>query len=927
MPGSKWTHLVVLLFCLCQGIVCVPPRFDRMNPIQVPENTPVGTAIGVLSVTDSTSSHITVTLSTTTLQYVYLDQHTSINGYYNASIVLARKLDYETNGSSLKLLFTATNPSTPDGVRQNVTVIIRDVNDVHPQFLGLPYSVSVPENVTTNSVLFTAYSTDPDTGRGGLVIYSMKTSFPAYTARRFNVSRTGNVTLIGGLDYETLSFYKVTLVATDGGGLTSEADLRVTVTDVQDRPPYFTGGPYLPHIWEDHVMNSAVMTISALDGDRGNPNNINYRITAGTCPGYFNINQTSGTIDLVKDADRDSGTAVQNNGICVINVQAVEITSSGTFGATANDTVTVTIQDRNDNSPTFNRTYYEATIQENMPAGIPITFTTQPVHVEDLDQGDNAKLSLTLDSYSSMYFEIVPPTVQGSANLLIRVKDNAALDYEQRQNITLAIWAKETSTPERYSATTTILLDITNQNDNSPKFNMSEYSASVREDSSVATPIITIKAIDNDLPNFGTVTYALRDASGMFSINSSGVVTLAPYHLDRERRSVYYISVEATDSGGLKDTAQLTINITDVNDNAPVFQRDYDGYLKANETSFSRPITVSVTDADIGVNALVRYNISRTYPMGLDYHFAVDGVTGVFSVVSPFMNSDTSQVAVLVRATDAGTPPLYSDVNVTISLLTAGRTCRETACPPHTPILHCEEEDTSASCLFRRCVRCEQGFFQEDAACEVCPRPHAGCRDLICSSFNDVRCTSCYPGFYLTGNTCTECPQTGPDCQQFECTDPQQVTCTKCKNGFFFFNNECTACPSTILIPDCVDVARDGCFKHWCRKCAPGFFISGTACDVCPLPDAGCQVAECNASSSSSHCVRCFQGYHLQGGLCHHVPGVVSTPSQCADHPKADCASLQASLNVCSEPTTACHYCPRYCKMCDTCTQGMPIIG
>ncbi|XP_067670754.1 protocadherin Fat 4-like [Haliotis asinina] len=669
MPGSKWTPVAVLLVCLCKGVVSVPPRFDRLNPIQVLENTTVDTAIGVLTVTDATPSHITVTLSTTTLQYVYLDQHTSINGFYNASIVLARKLDYETDGSSLKLLFTATNPSTPDGVRQNVTVIIADVNDVHPQFLGLPYSVSVPENETTNTVLFTANSSDPDTGRGGLVNYSMKTSHQKYRSK-FSVSRTGDVTLIGDLDYETLSFYQFKIVATDGGGLTSEAELFVTVTDVQDRPPYFTGGPYLPHIWEDHVMNSEVVNISALDGDRGKPNNINYRITAGTCPGYFNINQTSGTIDLIKDADRDSGTVLQNNGICVINVQAVEVTSSGTFGDTANDTVTVTIKDRNDNSPTFNSHNYEATIQENMPAGIPITFTTQPVHVEDIDQGDNAKLSLTLDSYSSTYFEIVPPTVQGSANLLIRVKNNTILDYEQRQSITLTVSAKEPSTPERHNASATILLNITNQNDNSPKFKMSEYSASVREDSNNSTPVITVKAVDNDLPNFRDVSYSLRGDDGMFAIDSSGLVTVLSGQLDRETKSVYYISVEATDPGGLKDTAQLTVNITDANDNAPLFRRDYDGYLKENERYFSRPITVSATDADDGVNAEVSYSISLTYPSGLHGHFAVDSVNGTLSVSSPldYETVNSSQIVVSVTATDGGTPRLHSDVNVTLTL-------------------------------------------------------------------------------------------------------------------------------------------------------------------------------------------------------------------------------------------------------------------
>ncbi|XP_071105206.1 cadherin-23-like [Haliotis cracherodii] len=669
MTGPKWTPAVVLFISLCKVVVCLPPTFDPINTIQVPEDRAAGSAIGVLTVRDATSSHISLTVSPTTQQYVYIDQRISINGFYNASIVLQRKLDYETDGSSLRLVFTATNPSTPDGVRQTVTVIITDVNDNPPQFQGLPYSVSVPENHSINSIIFTANSKDPDTGIGGLVNYTMKTS-RADVRSKFHVSRIGNVTLIGPLDYETLSFYQFTIVATDGAGLTSEAQLFVTVTDVQDTPPYFTGRPYLPYIWENLTVNSNVVTISAQDGDRGNPNNITYRITGGTCPGYFNINPTKGTIDLIKVADRDSGTVLQNNGICVIDVQAVEVTSSGTSGATASDTVTVTIQDKNDNSPKFNSSNYEATIQENMPTGIPITFTTQTVHVEDKDQADNAKLSLSLDSYSSTYFEIVPSTVQGSATLLIRVKDNIILDYEHRQIISLTVWANETSTPERKSASTTIQLNITNQNDNSPNFTNSEYSASVQEGSGVSTSVITVTAVDDDLEPFKTVTYALRGDDGMFSISSSGKVAVASDQLDRETKSMYYISVEATDPGGLKDTAQLTVNITDANDNPPVFRRDYDGYLKENDHSFSRPITVSATDADVGVNGQVRYSISRTYPRGLVSHFAVDGVKGDLSVptVLDYENLNSSQVAVMVRATDSGIPQLYTDVNVTLTV-------------------------------------------------------------------------------------------------------------------------------------------------------------------------------------------------------------------------------------------------------------------
>ncbi len=72
------------------------------------------------------------------------------------------------------------------------------------------------------------------------------------------------------------------------------------------------------------------------------------------------------------------------------------------------------------------------------------------------------------------------------------------------------------------------------------------------------------------------------------------MVTVASDATDRETRPVYYLTVRATDSGGRKATTELTVNITDANDNSPYFNRDYDGYLKENSLSFIRPITIQV---------------------------------------------------------------------------------------------------------------------------------------------------------------------------------------------------------------------------------------------------------------------------------------------------------------------------------------------
>jgi len=59
-----------------------------------------------------------------------------------------------------------------------------------------------------------------------------------------------------------------------------------------------------------------------------------------------------------------------------------------------------------------------------------------------------------------------------------------------------------------------------------------------------------------------------------------------PDGLDRERIPVYYLTLTVKDVGGRRSTAPLEIQLTDINDNAPVFQQDeYYASLKENDVS------------------------------------------------------------------------------------------------------------------------------------------------------------------------------------------------------------------------------------------------------------------------------------------------------------------------------------------------------
>ena len=65
--------------------------------------------------------------------------------------------------------------------------------------------------------------------------------------------------------------------------------------------------------------------------------------------------------------------------------------------------------------------------------------------------------------------------------------------------------------------------------------------------------------------------------------------------LDYETRREYQLTVEATDTGGLRDSVPLTITLLDVNDNAPQFLRpEYRAFVKENSPDFDRGVTVQV---------------------------------------------------------------------------------------------------------------------------------------------------------------------------------------------------------------------------------------------------------------------------------------------------------------------------------------------
>lgn len=317
-------------------------------------------------------------------------------------------------------------------------------------------------------------------------------------------------------------------------------------------------------------------------------------------------------------------------------------------------------------APQFQPSSYQATVEENQPAG---TLVIQ-VTAQDPDEGEAGRLHYTMaalfDSRSDALFTVDPVT--GA------ISTAAPLDRESKSAHVFRVTAVDHGIPRR-SAMATLTVTVSDANDHDPAFEQSEYRESVRENLEVGYEVLTVRATDGDAGPNANILYRLLnagDANEVFEIDSrSGVVrTRGP--VDREAVDAFELLVEATDQGqdpGPRSaTATVRITVEDDNDNAPQFsERRYVAQVPEDTVPNVAVLQVTATDRDKGNNALVHYSIVSGNTRG---HFYIDAQTGTLDVVTPLDYEITKEFTLRIRAQDGGRPPL-SNISglVTIQVL------------------------------------------------------------------------------------------------------------------------------------------------------------------------------------------------------------------------------------------------------------------
>ncbi|XP_075852249.1 protocadherin alpha-8 isoform X3 [Microcebus murinus] len=438
--------------------------------------------------------------------------------------------------------------------------------------------------------------------------------------------------------------------------------VEVEVKDINDNPPVFPLEEQKLFVYESRMPDSRFPLEGASDADIGANCVLTYRLSSSD---YFALdvnskNDENKLVELVlrKPLDREDASA---------HNLLLTATDGGKPELTGTVQLLVTVLDVNDNAPTFEQSEYEIKIFENSDNGT----TVIRLNASDRDEGVNAAISYSFNSLVSTMvtdqFSVDPNTGE------IVVQGN--LDFEQVNLYKIRIDATDKGHPPM-AGHCTVLVRVLDKNDNAPEIALTSLSLPVREDAQFGTVIALIRVNDLDSGANGQVTCSLTPHVPFKLVstfkNYYSLVLDSP--LDRESVSSYDLVVTARDGGSpsLWATASVSVEVADVNDNAPAFaQPEYTVFVKENNPPGCHIFTVSARDADAQENARVSYSLveRRVGERALSSYVSVHAESGKVYALQPLDHEELELLRFQVSARDAGVPPLGSNVTLQVFVL------------------------------------------------------------------------------------------------------------------------------------------------------------------------------------------------------------------------------------------------------------------
>jgi cadherin domain-containing protein/parallel beta helix pectate lyase-like protein/type IX secretion system substrate protein len=511
----------------------------------------------------------------------------------------------------------------------------------HPEISAQYFSVN--ENAANTTIVGTCTATDIDGDGYGFSILSGNTN------NAFAISSSGEVTVntSSELDFETVPDNKYELIVQaedDGiGTLLDTCVVTINLNDVNDAPVI---NPFVFSLDENSVNSSIVGTILGTDVDIPSQT-LSYSIIGGDYAANFNINSSTGVITVADSTPLDFET---NSSLTL----TVQVQDDGTGNLTDNSTVTINLNDVNDNPTIANQSF---SINEQSPSLTPIG----NVVASDVDSPAQNLTYSIIAGNENQAFAIFPST----GELRVNIKDS--VDYELATSQIIKVLVTDNGIGS-LTKSADITVNINNINDNAPVFEdvIVSFSEFAGETDLVAEFTAT------DIDELGGFAYSIvsgNENSVFYLQNGNGnrlYMTASGFrnYLNYEDYQNFDLVIAVSDGDSITE-ANLTINIIDENEH-PILEAF--GFsideLSPNNTLVG---TISGTDPDIGQNLYYYIDYGNE-----NKAFVLDSVSGEIRVLDSFqLNYEGMYPSynLQIRVQDDGDPSYYSMNYITVSVV------------------------------------------------------------------------------------------------------------------------------------------------------------------------------------------------------------------------------------------------------------------
>ena len=532
----------------------------------------------------------------------------------------------------------------------NLSIVIQDINDNQP-IIHSPNEIRIPENLPINSQVLLMNVTDKDKGPNGLVTFYL-------ISDTFSIDEsTGRITLIKSLDREMQQTYALSIQVRDAS-YQKIHQLTITVTDVNDSPPYFQSNQIFVNVSESTPVGQIFGVVKAQDRDIGNNAVCFYHIEPRSGYGFVSVDPLSGSLTLRKQVKFVKSAVLQKPDKTLFNLILKARNVYPPFYVTQTQLI-VRVLDANDHAPVFSQSSYHAYVESIAAIGFIVTTVSAS---DAYDVGDNADVAYSMigGNGSSVFMLTVN-----------RIKVKGSLQSYIGSVLQVLIEASDNGVPKQKS-TTKVNIEVTEENRHSPAFTAAKFEVTVPENKQLYKELRKVVARDEDSGGNGELTYSITSGNldGIFGIGLKNGSLYLVKSLDYEKTSSHSLVIEAKDSAKVNkrsSTVTVEVKVTDVNDNRPVFtSKQFTATVIENALASTLVTKVIATDADSAPSNTISYEISD--PTGRVF-FTIESNTGIIRTRTGIDYETIQAFIIKVTASDSGIPVLSSTVDVKINVI------------------------------------------------------------------------------------------------------------------------------------------------------------------------------------------------------------------------------------------------------------------